>query len=64
MKIFVEKACLFKAYRRLSLKIYAKESSLYGAISRVLHFMQVLGQSSPFTQFFAAFGIGMVRNCL
>ena len=38
IKIFVEKPCFFNAYKRLSLKSYAKESSQYGAISHVLRF--------------------------
>ena len=41
IKMFVSKPCFFKAFKRLLLKIYAKESSLYGAISRVLRFTQV-----------------------
>ena len=51
IKMFVSKPCFFKAFKRLLLKIYAKESSLYGAISCVLHFMQAPGQSLRFTQF-------------
>ena len=51
IKNLAEKSCFFKAHRRLSLKIYAKESSLYGAISCVLHFMQAPRQSLRFTQF-------------
>ena len=43
MKIFVEKACLFKAYKPLSLKSYAKESSLYVANSHVLRFFNSPG---------------------
>ena len=53
IKNLAEKSCFFKAYRRLSLKIYAKESSLCGAISYVFHFRKSPGQSSPFTQLFA-----------
>ena len=51
IKNFVEKPCFFKASKRLFLKSYAKENSLYGAISCVLHFMQAPGQSLRFTQF-------------
>ena len=51
IKIFVKKSCFFKAYKRLSLKSYAKESSLYGAISPVLYFCNSPGQSSQFTHF-------------
>ena len=51
IKNFVEMYCFFNAYKRLSLKSYAKESSLYGAISRVLYFRNSPGQSSQFTQF-------------
>ena len=53
IKNFVEKSCFFKAFKRLLLKIYAKESSLYGAISHVLYFRNSPGQSSLFTQLFA-----------
>ena len=64
IKIFVEKPCFFNAYKRLSLKSYAKESSQYGAISHVLRF-----RNSPRAVFaihttFAIFRICMERNCL
>ena len=43
IKNFVEKSCFFKASKRLFLKSYAKESSLYGAISHVLYFRKPPG---------------------
>ena len=64
MKIFVEKACLFKAYKPLSLKSYAKESSLYGAISRVLHFTQVPRAVFTFYTTFCDFKMSIKQNCL
>ena len=64
IKNLAEKSCFFKAYRRLSLKIYAKESNLYGAISCVLHFTQVPRAVFAIHTIFAAFRIGMERNCL
>ena len=51
IKNLAEKSCFFNAYKLLLLKSYAKESSLCGAISCVLHFMQAPGQSLQFTQF-------------
>ena len=68
MKIFVEKACLFKAYKPLSLKSYAKESSLYGAILYVFHFRKSPGQSLRFTQFLllseSVWAKLLIRKCL
>ena len=43
IKNFVEKSCFFKASKRLFLKSYAKESSLYGANSHVLRFFNSPG---------------------
>ena len=43
IKNFVEKSCFFKVSKRLFLKSYAKESSLYGAISHVLYFRKPPG---------------------
>ena len=63
IKKFVEMSCFFNAYKRLSLKSYAKESSQYGAISHVFNFRKPPAVFAIHT-IFAVLKIGMERNCL
>ena len=63
IKKFVEMSCFFNAYKRLSLKSYAKESSQYGAISHVFNFRKLPAVFAIHT-IFAVLKIGMERNCL